>query len=64
VQIGGNGSARPRLADVLVEDLDFQAALDMVAKVVAYYQANSKRERMGRMVDRMGLDTIKAAVLN
>jgi len=64
VQIGGNGSARPRLADVLVEDLDSQAALDMVAKVVAYYREHSKRERVGRMVDRIGLKTIKEALLN
>lgn len=64
VQIGGNGSARPRLSDVLVEDLDFKAALDMVARVVAYYMEHSKRERVGRMVDRIGLDTIKAALVN
>ncbi|WP_022664879.1 NAD(P)/FAD-dependent oxidoreductase [Desulfospira joergensenii] len=57
--IGGNGSARPRLADLLVEDLSFEDAKSMVARVVEYYRENSKRERMGRMVDRLGLDTIK-----
>ncbi|MCG8685838.1 MAG: NAD(P)/FAD-dependent oxidoreductase [Desulfobacterales bacterium] len=64
VQIGGNGSARPRLADILVEDLDTQAAEKMVAKMVAYYKEHSKRERVGRMVDRIGLDTIKKALLD
>ncbi len=63
VQIGGNGSARPRLADILVEDLSFETAEEMVAKVVDYYRENSKRERLGRMVDRLGLDTIKQALL-
>ena len=63
VQIGGNGSARPRLADVLVEDLDDAAALDMVARVIDYYKEHSKRERVGRMVDRIGLETIKEALL-
>ena len=63
LQIGGNGSARPRLADILVEDLSFDAALEMVGQVVDYYRENSKRERMGRMVDRLGLDTIKQALL-
>lgn len=58
--IGGNGSANPRLADVLMEDLSREDALEMVAKVVDYYRENSKRERMGRMVERIGLDTIKA----
>ena len=62
ISIGGNGSARPRLADLLVEDLDFEAAQDMVAKVVAFYREHSKRERMGRMVDRLGLDAIKQGI--
>ncbi|MEH0019771.1 MAG: NAD(P)/FAD-dependent oxidoreductase [Desulfobacter sp.] len=64
VMIGGNGSARPRLAEILVEDLSARAAEYTVARVVAYYKAHSKRERMGRMVDRIGLDTIKEAVLD
>ncbi len=59
IMIGGNGSARPRLADILVEDLAFEAAQTMVMNVVEYYKENSKRERMGRMVERIGLDTIK-----
>lgn len=59
VMIGGNGSARPRLADLLVENLPHDDALDMVAEVVAYYKEYSKRERMGRMVARIGLDKIK-----
>ncbi len=60
MQIGGNGSARPRLADVLVEDLPFEDARQMVHDVIEYYKENSKRERMGRMIDRIGLDKIKA----
>ncbi len=62
VMVGGNGSARPRLADLLVEDLCFDDAREMVAKMVAYYKEHSKRERMGRMIERIGLDTIKSAL--
>jgi len=60
IQIGGNGSARPRLADMLMEDLCFKDALDHIKKIVDYYKKYSKRERMGRMVERIGLDTIKS----
>lgn len=59
IMIGGNGSARPRLADLLVEDLGFEDARHLVEEVVEYFKKYSKRERMGRMVDRIGLDTIK-----
>jgi NAD(P)H-nitrite reductase large subunit len=60
VCIGGNGSARPRLADVLVEGLSSQDARQMLEDAIAYYKEHSKRERMGRMVERIGLDKIKS----
>jgi len=60
LMIGGNGSARPRLADILMEDLSFDEARAMVDRVVEYYREHSKRERMGRMVERIGLETIKS----
>ena len=63
ITIGGNGSAKPRLADLLIEDLTFEHAEEMVAKLIDYYIENSKRERMGRMIDRIGLDCIKSALL-
>ena len=64
VMIGGNGSARPRLADLLVEDLSEEQALAMVSKIIEYYKENSKRERMGRMIERLGLDKVKADLLD
>ncbi|WP_299982945.1 NAD(P)/FAD-dependent oxidoreductase [Desulfobacula sp.] len=60
IMIGGNGSARPRLADILAEDLSFKDARALVAKVMDYYKEHSKRERMGRMIERIGLGTIKS----
>jgi len=60
LMIGGNGSARPRLAEILVENFSFENAQAMVSRVMDYYKINSKRQRMGRMVERIGLDTIKS----
>ena len=60
LQIGGNGSAKPRLSDVLMEDLSSEDAVKMVERVIEYYKVNSKRERMGRMIERIGLDTIRS----
>nr|NJM01799.1 NAD(P)/FAD-dependent oxidoreductase [Desulfobacula sp.] len=60
LQIGGNGSAKPRLADTLAEGLSSGDALKMIERVIDYYKANSKRERMGRMIERIGLDTLRA----
>lgn len=60
LQIGGNGSAKPRLADVLLEDLSDEDAEKMVERVIEYYKENSKRERMGRMIERIGLDKVRS----
>ncbi|MGD9950587.1 MAG: NAD(P)/FAD-dependent oxidoreductase [Desulfobulbus sp.] len=63
VMIGGSGSAWPRLADLLVEDLPSEDALEMVGRIIDYYKENSKRERVGRMIERLGFDKVKADLL-
>lgn len=64
VMVGGMGSARPRLADVLVENLSDEKAEETVKKVVEYYREHSKRERIGFMVEKMGIDEFRSAVLS
>jgi NAD(P)H-nitrite reductase large subunit len=61
--IGGNVGANPRIGDELIDKLDDKAALDAIDKVVVYYQENAKKgERLGKMIDRVGLDAFKTAV--
>jgi NAD(P)H-nitrite reductase large subunit len=63
VMAGGNGARKPRLADVVAEDLDDRQALEMVEKLVDYYAQNGqKNERLGAMIDRIGLETLCTAV--
>jgi NAD(P)H-nitrite reductase large subunit len=64
VMVGGMGSARPRLADMLAEGLSSEAAEETVKKVVDFYRENSKRERIGFMVEKMGIDAFRSAVLS
>jgi len=61
--IGGNVGASPRIGDELIDNVDDKAALDAIDKVIAHYQENAKKgERLGKMIDRVGLDGFKAAV--
>jgi len=61
--VGGNVGASPRIADELLSDLSDEQALAQVKKIVDYYRENAKKgERMGKMIDRLGLDSLKAAV--
>ncbi len=60
--IGGNVGAHPRIGEELLEGLDDNQALDAVEKVLLHYQENANPgERLGKMIDRVGLDGFKAA---
>ncbi len=63
VAYGGNSGGRPRIADVIAEKLTSEEAIALVDKLVDFYcQNGKKRERVARMVDRLGLDAVMAAV--
>lgn len=62
---GGIGTGKPRLADVIAEELSSEDALGLIENFFEYYKNNGKKlERIGTMINRMGLDVVKAAVLN
>ncbi|NQT87741.1 NAD(P)/FAD-dependent oxidoreductase [bacterium] len=64
VMVGGNGGALPRLAVPIAKDLSDADALALVDRIVAFFAENGKpHERMGRMIQRIGLETLASAVL-
>ena len=64
VMVGGNGGAKPRLSVELAKDLTEEQALDLVDKIIKYYKANAKpHQRLGAMIERMGFEEFKKAVL-
>jgi NAD(P)H-nitrite reductase large subunit len=61
--IGGNIGVTPRIGNELVDGLDDMASLKAVDKVVTHYkQYAQKGERLGKMIDRLGLESFKAVV--
>lgn len=61
---GGCGASKPRLADTVAEGLSDDQALAAIEKIVGYYQKNGKKfERIGKMIDRVGLKTFQGAVV-
>jgi NAD(P)H-nitrite reductase large subunit len=64
VLIGGNAGVRARIADVLQENVPAESVLELVDKVVLYYKENGKNyERMGNMIQRLGLEKVKQDIL-
>jgi NAD(P)H-nitrite reductase large subunit len=63
VVYGGNSGGRPRIGDVVAEKLSSEEALELIDKLVDFYvNSGKKRERVARMVDRLGIDAVMVAV--
>jgi len=62
--VGGSSARRPRIGDVLIEDLSEEKVINLTKKILEYYQDKAKkRERMARFVDRIGIENMKEAIL-
>jgi len=65
VLAGGNGGARPRLAQEVARDLSTEQALDIIDKIVEFYKSNGKKhQRLGAMIEKMSIEEFKAAVVS
>jgi NAD(P)H-nitrite reductase large subunit len=64
IMVGGNAGMRPRLGEVLIDDVaDEASVLEIVAKVVDFYKSSPKKERLGRIVEEMGIEAFRAEIL-
>jgi len=62
--VGGNGGASPRLSKELAKNITIEQAFELIEKVVEYYKANAKpHQRLGSMIEKMGFEEFKSAVL-
>jgi NAD(P)H-nitrite reductase large subunit len=60
---GGNVGAQPRIGKELTKGLTSDQALAMVDNILQHYKTNAKKgERLGMLIDRIGLDALKALV--
>ena len=65
VTIGGNVGSQPRIGKVLISGLDDEAALQVVDTVMLYFKENAKPgERLGKMIERVGLEPFEEAIKN
>lgn len=61
--LGGNGGGKPRIGDIVHEELSEEEAIALTKKFLTYYTAKAlKKERTARFVERIGLAEIKRAI--
>lgn len=62
--VGGSSARRPRVGDMLRDDLDQAGVLALIDKFFAFYAAHAKpKERTAAFIDRIGIEQVKDAVL-
>jgi len=61
---GGNSGARPRLGDIIAENLNDDQVVELAHKCFDYYKSNARgKERSARFIERVGVEEFKKAVL-
>ena len=62
--VGGNCGAKPRFGDVIAEGLGAGPALDLIARIVRFFEGChwANKMRLGRVMDKIGLDELKEAI--
>ncbi|MDY6954332.1 MAG: NAD(P)/FAD-dependent oxidoreductase [Thermodesulfobacteriota bacterium] len=64
VVFGGNAGRKPRIGDVIAENLESQEVIDLAKRCFESYAANGKKkERTARFIERTGIEEFKKAVL-
>lgn len=64
VTAGGTCGAKPRMGDIMGENLNDADAMEMVERVFHFFEGSDSppKVRLGRIIDKMGIDEFKKAV--
>ena len=64
VSFGGSSTRKPRAGDVLAEDLSDLQARELIQRCLVFYAAHArKKERTAAFIQRVGVESLKTAVL-
>lgn len=64
IMVGGNAGARPRLADILIENVtQEEEVLAIVDSIITFYKNNPNQNRLGRIIEETGIENFRSQVL-
>jgi NAD(P)H-nitrite reductase large subunit len=64
IYVGGSAGARPRLAEVLVENAPSEDdVIAIVERVISWYRDSGREVRLGRIVEELGIERFREEVL-
>ncbi len=61
---GGNSARRPRIGDIIAEDISREKVISLTKSCLEYYAAHGKKKELtARFVERIGIEQIKSGIL-
>lgn len=61
--VGGCSGLKPRIGQVLADNLSDDEVMNLVEKIINYYKAHAKKQRLGEFIDEIGFDRFKAEII-
>ena len=52
------------IGQTLAQDLQDDEVLELIGKIIEYYQENGDKKRLGRFIERIGFERFKNGVLH
>ncbi|MDG6244887.1 MAG: NAD(P)/FAD-dependent oxidoreductase [Methanolobus sp.] len=62
VMVGGNAAIKPRLADVIADEMTEDDVLALVDKIISFTKTYGSKKRLGRVIDEIGIEKFKSEV--
>ena len=63
VVIGGNAGGKPRIADIIAEELSDDEVLSLTDKIIKWYEKQPKRMRLSKLIATEGIEAVKKNIL-
>jgi NAD(P)H-nitrite reductase large subunit len=64
IMFGGNSGGKPRIGDVIAQDLSTEKVIELAKKCFEYFRSNAKpKERTARFIERIGIEEFKRTTL-
>lgn len=60
--VGGNAGIKPRIGDLIAKNVPNEEVLNLMDTIIHYYIENEEKRRLGRFIDRIGLENFKMAI--
>ncbi len=62
VVVGGNSGSKPRIAQLLAEGLSDDEAIELVKKVIDRFKEHKRPQRIGKLINDIGIDRFKKEI--